>query len=375
MRVALCSDWFYPRIGGVASHMKGLAEELVKRGHYVQIITRTCPKPKQYLDISLDDRVGLCRIKPILPIDIVAIPPTPGAVKAALSKGSFDVVHCHHAFTPISLMSISTAKNLGMTAVLTNHTISILYRSDLLWTPTSYLAFLLRRCIEKADTVVAVSKAAAEFISHFTGWRKITVIPNAVDTERFGRLNACKSHEPSILYLGRLVHRKGVHVLVKSMPHVLKEVPDAKLTIAGDGYMKTYLRFQARKLGVKRSVRFLSSIADEDVPRLYGESDVFVLPSLYGESFGISLLEAMASSKPIVASKVGGIPEVVQNRVTGLLVKSGSVRELAEAIVQLLSDRNLSRRLGTEARRIVERKYSWKVVATRIESLYKELTR
>ncbi|MBS7643893.1 glycosyltransferase family 4 protein [Candidatus Bathyarchaeota archaeon] len=315
MKVALCTDFFFPRIGGVLSHVIGLASQLERSGHEVVIITKQTNNLKECDGFRNVKTVPSKYVKPLIPFPTILVPPNPYEIQEIIKREGFDIVHAHHAFTPTSLLSIAAAKRLGIPAVLTNHTTFLASSEGYLWEPTSYILFPLRRYIRKADRIIAVSKTAADFIGHFADKQRIVIIPNAVDTLRFNpaicnvktrsRFPTLEG-EPTILYVGRLVHRKGIHVLIKAMPQVIEVFPKASLIIVGKGYMQYFLRLLSKTLNLDEHIKFLNCIPDDDLPDLYKISDVFVLPSLYCESFGISLLEAMACRKPVAASKVGG---------------------------------------------------------------------
>lgn len=170
--------------------------------------------------------------------------------------------------------------------------------------------------------------------------------------------------------MGRLAYRKGLHVLVRAFPFVLKEFPNAQLFIAGKGYMESFIRILIKSLHLDENVKILGFIPDEKLPKLYALSHPFVLPSLYCESFGITLLEAMASGKPVVASNIGGIPEVVKDGVTGLLFKRGNPEDLADKIIMVLENRSLSESLVFNAKNLIKERYSWPVIASCMEDLY-----
>jgi glycosyltransferase involved in cell wall biosynthesis len=244
-----------------------------------------------------------------------------------------------------------------------------------IWVPISYILYPYRRYINKASLITAVSRAAAKFIEHFTKGKEIVVVPNGVDVERFMIITGetiSLLEEPIILYVGRLAYRKGLHVLVRAMPLVLKEIPNTQLLIVGEGYMDRFLRTLIKSLNLEENVKMLRFIPDEKLPELYASSHLFVLPSLYCESFGITLLEAMASGRPIIASSVGGIPEVVEDGVTGLLFRRGNVQELADKIIRVLNDNKLAQTLAFNARKLVKERYSWAVIANKMEDLYEK---
>jgi len=279
-----------------------------------------------------------------------------------------DVIHGHHAFSPISLLSISIGKKLGIKTVLTNHSIQFLYDFDYMWKPSSYILFPYREYIDDADKIIAVSRAAAKFISHFTS-KKIEIIGNGISVDEFSP--KVKTFDgKSVLFVGRFTYRKGVHVLLEAFQKVKREVEDAHLTLVGSGYFSSIADLLVRALSLSKNVSIIGEVKKEKLVEIYQSSHVFVLPSLYGESFGIVLLEAMASKTPVIASDDGGIKELIKNGKTGFIVKKGDAEELSEKIVELLLDRNLSKKISTAAFEEVK-KYDWKNIVKKIEAVYK----
>lgn len=381
MKVAICTDWFYPRSGGIQSHVLGLGLELTKRGHEVVIITKGMSGKKSHHRVPEVECLGFRQVKPLAPLPLVFIPPDLAGLKDVLKREEFDIVHAHHAFTPTSLMSIKFARKLGIPTVLTNHSIFLANSSDYLWTPMSYFLFPFRHYINEADKIIAVSKAAAEFIEHFSKREKVVVVPNGVDVNRFNSVKSTFPNglpfstlkNPTILYVGRLVYRKGIHVLLRSMPHILETIPDTQLLIAGSGYMESFIRLLTKSLKLEDHVKLLGFVPEDELPSLYNLSNLFILPSIYAESFGITLLEAMASGTPIVASAIGGIPEVVENGVNGILFKKGDELNLGNAVIRVLDDPTLANELAINARKKVEEQYSWPVVVEAVEEVYKDV--
>jgi len=348
-----------------------LARELQKLGHEVTIITKN-----NHEGMAHEVPLGVKGISvPFLP-DNILIPPNLIGLKRILKRERFDIVHGHHAFTPTSLLSVSLAKVLDIPTVLTNHSISFWYSSGV-WTPVSYFLFPYRRYINKADKIIAVSNAAADFIRHFADGKKVMVIPNAVDETFFDDNSNGESFRmgrgSTIIYVGRLSHRKGLHVLISAMKLVVEKIPNARLLIVGNGHARGFVEILVKMLGLEKNVKLLGFANREGIKLLYKTSGVFVLPSIYGESFGIVLLEAMASGVPVVATDTGGISEVVKDGYTGLLVERRDSVELADAILKVLNNSNLSKKLVRNAGKEV-RKYRSSIITKKIEGVYEELT-
>ncbi len=362
MKIALCSDYFYPKIGGITTHIEGLAKALEERGHEVVIITK---KAK-----FNDKRHGLnvIRVNSFFNTSGVLDIPQTSELEKKIKEFKPDIIHGHHAFSPISLFSIAIGKKLGIKTVLTNHSIQFLYDFDYLWKPTSYVLFPYRKYINDADRIIAVSRAAAKFISHFTS-KKVKIIENGINVDEFSP--KFKTFDgKSVLFVGRFVHRKGIHILLEAFQKVKEEVEDAHLTLVGDGYFSSIVNLLVKAFNLDKSVSIVGQAKKEKVIKLYQNSHVFVLPSIYGESFGIVLLEAMASKTPVIASDDGGIKEIIKNGKTGFIVEKGDVEKLSEKITKLLLDQKLSKKISTAAFREVK-KYDWKKIVKKIEAVYK----
>ncbi len=351
MKVAIVSEWFYPDVGGVATHVAGLARALHSRGHKVVVFTAT--RNPDCLDGY--KVVSVRRLVPLPHFPIVSL---------QVSFKGFDIVHVHHLFTPTPILSLLKASEEGVPCVVTNHTLPPLPRL------TSKALTPFKRVFSKAATIVAVSRVSASFVSLIYDG-PIHVVPNGVDTDTYTPADK-PPEKPRVLFVGRLVYRKGVHVLIKAFEKVQREVREAELVVAGKGSMRPFLVGLAKRLRV--NAKFVGFVKAEELPRLYRNSTVFVAPSLYAEAFGITVIEAMSSGLPVVASRCGGLREVVVDGETGILVDPGDPDSLAEALVQLLTDRDTLEKMGRKAREKAVKNYDWRVVVSKIENIYTEAT-
>jgi glycosyltransferase involved in cell wall biosynthesis len=208
--------------------------------------------------------------------------------------------------------------------------------------------------------------------------KKLVLIPNGVDTTVFypkpkpvalrHSLGADKAKVFGTV--ARLTPVKGIEFLLKASQKVLKEVPDSRVFIVGDGPLKEKLMNYAAELGISEKVKFFGQ--RDEVPELIHMMDVFVLSSLR-EGLPLSLLEASACGKPIVATRVGGNSDIVIDGVTGFLVPQEDSDSLAEKILMLLRDDSLAGQMGQQARKIVEREFSFEAVAKKTAQSYMEL--
>ena len=200
----------------------------------------------------------------------------------------------------------------------------------------------------------------------------LRVMPLGVDCDRFERVTPRRilSGSPKVLFVGRLENIKGIDVLLKSFKYVVREIPSARLYIVGKGSMRQSLEDLATSLGVANNVHFEGPLVEHDLAATYMASDLCVFPSLYGEGFGIVLLEAMACRKPVIASQVGGMKEVIQNCENGVLVTPGDPRELAEKILHLVDNPNFSDRLVNNAYKNVRLNNDWSRIAKQYLELF-----
>jgi glycosyltransferase involved in cell wall biosynthesis len=240
-----------------------------------------------------------------------------------------------------------------------------------------FLIPLLRMTFNKADLIVANSHYTKNLITSFgTSPEKVYVSYPGVDTSRYLNLPSDDAREeprlpnvPILLTVARLVKRKGTKYLVQAMPRILRRIPTAMLVIAGDGPERCELEGEVRRLNLNGSVVFLGKVTEDRLIGLYRTSDVFVLPAIVDldgntEGLGVVLLEAMSMQKPVVASRVGGIPEVIVHGQTGMLVEPGKPEELANAVTYLLRNEHTSAVMGERGRQRIEQIFDWNIIAS-----------
>jgi sugar transferase (PEP-CTERM/EpsH1 system associated) len=231
------------------------------------------------------------------------------------------------------------------------------------------------------DRIIAVSESIREDIIKFDNLdpSKIMVFRNGVNLERFCDKGRSKTilrelslpDDAMILgFIGRLVINKGVGYLLDAFHKVKQKNKNIKLLLVGDGVLMDELKAKAQRSGLSEDVIFTGS--RRDIVDILSTIDVFVMPSI-AEGLPNALLEAMAVGKPIVASAVGGIPEVIKDEVTGMLVRPGDAEALAEALNKAIDDREIAEKMGLEARKLVQSNYSIDATARRWESLYRSL--
>ncbi|WP_420441077.1 glycosyltransferase family 4 protein [Candidatus Palauibacter sp.] len=256
-----------------------------------------------------------------------------------------DVVHVHWPVPHGWFGALARASSERTAVVSSFYSVEIRWIERRLRWAVPFLSW----SIESADAVTAISTATAAAVARYTS-REVPVIPfsaaisdrslpgsmtaEARPLERAGRVR--------LLFVGRLVERKGVHILIRALARVRERV-DATLTVIGDGPQAAPLVAEARRVGADAFVRFEGRVGEEALAEAYRTSDLFILPAVVDgkgdtEGLGVVLLEALEFGLPLIASDVGGIPDIVRHGETGLLVPPGDAGALARAIVRVIED-------------------------------------
>jgi glycosyltransferase involved in cell wall biosynthesis len=196
-------------------------------------------------------------------------------------------------------------------------------------------------------------------------------VPNGIDVEKYNEVTKNTDNETgrkNILFVGSLYPVKGVHYLIMAMKLVHDKMPDAKLILVGDGEERERLAALSIQMGVQKHVRFVGKVPHEKVQTFMQRADIFVLPSL-SEGFPNVILEAMASGLPIIASRVGGIPDIITNDINGYLVEVKDINDIANKTILLLQDDALRKKISDNNRHLVK-KYAWENVIFELERIF-----
>lgn len=225
--------------------------------------------------------------------------------------------------------------------------------------------------IARADFVACISqfsRSQGMLFSDPRHWPRLHIIHCGIDPERY----AAPSDHPAgrnVLFIGRLAAAKGVPVLLEAFTTLFATYPDARLTLVGDGPARAALTARARELGLADAVRFTGYLSQDEVAAELARCDLFALPS-FAEGVPVVLMEAMASARPVLATRIAGIPELVEDGVSGRIVAPGDIQAFAAAMTEILADPDTARRMGATGQRKVAAEFNQRVEAEKLGRLF-----
>ncbi|MEO0081541.1 MAG: glycosyltransferase family 4 protein [candidate division WOR-3 bacterium] len=363
MKIVFHAVYYLPEYGGMESHIQSLAEELHKRGHEVHILCgRSLPGLTEYelingIHVHRTTWFGRNPVGWFLYTGF-------SALRLLRLTRDADIVH-GESFTsgwPCGLVKLFQRKP---TLVTIHETRFQKFARNPLLRPGLRLLFV------GVDHIFANSLPQAKAVSSLTDPTKVEPYVNACDTEIFRRVAPAITNpgKKVIICSARLVPKKGVRYAIEAMPFVLKQYP-AHLYIIGEGVLRAELEQFTRACGLSDHVTFLGRRPNNEMPAYWSSGDVAVIPSFYEET-SIAALEAMACETPLAASNIGGLPQLIEDRVTGRLFEPGNAQDIAEKILWLLAQDRAE--LGRRARERVVEKWDVRVLTNRHLVVYETL--
>jgi phosphatidylinositol alpha-mannosyltransferase len=370
MKVGLVSPYDFASPGGVNDHVRHLAVRLQQLGHETRIFA-----PSSKADVDFDSarfyRIGT----PIaIPVNESVARITlsfhlANRVAAIIEEERFDILHFHEPLLPalpMTMLRMSTTANVGTFHAFSHSNLGYYYGRPLL---KPYLAQLQR--------AIAVSEPARAFVSRYFRNFPMRVVPNGIDLNVYrpglAPIRHLRDDNLNFLFVGRLEKRKGLGDLLRAYRSILERVPRSRLIIVGDGPLRGRVESYITRHRLPNVV--MAGYVPESVkPRYYNSADIFCAPATGAESFGIVLLEALASGLPVVATEVPGYMSVLEPGKDSITVQPKNWRELAASMVILARDRELRLRMSDYALQKA-RRYSWDIVASEVIEVYQEARR
>ena len=361
MRVGIVCPYTWDVPGGVQAHVRDLANSLQRLGHEVSVLTPVDDPDEADLPAYV---VPAGRAVPVPYNGSVARlafgPLSLARTRRWLRDGHFDVLHIHEPTVPSLSMLACFAASGPMVA--TFHTATTRSRA------LQVFGSVLQPGLEKITGRIAVSPAARRVVVEHLGGDAV-LIPNGVDVSTFaGAKPLTETDAPTVAFLGRIDEpRKGLAVLLEALPELVELVPDVRLLVAGPGDVEEVRG--AIPASLRGHVELLGLVSEQDKPRVYASGDVYCAPNTHGESFGIVLIEAMATGTPVVASDLEAFRRVLEDGRAGVLVPVSDPAYLAVALADLLGDADRRRELAVIGGQTV-RQYDWSTVTARIVEVY-----
>lgn len=376
MRILHVNPFYFPYYGGTEKYLYELCKRLSKK-HSVSVVTSKIGDTKKVEEI---DGARVYRVKSIVLEKLPSFLPPPLSIPLSFRKDLLkicenekpEIINLHNRFF-LGFSSMAFWKSaLGAPLFLTLHnarTMGINKETDLFG--QFFDDNIGKMIMNRADRIIANSRWTMDVTLPADYPRnRVDVIYNGVDTEKFKKVKSDIKDGLGCEFLSttvcRLIPQKGVRYLIEAMRKI---EGDFKAIIIGRGPNLDELRGMVKKFNLEKKVEFVTSfITDGELIRYYSASDFSILPSLW-EPFGITLIEAMACGNPIIATEVGGIPEVVTSD-CGFVVKPQSPQEIAAAANYLIEDGNLRKKMARNARERVEKVFDFDVISKKIELSY-----
>ena len=373
----LMLTWEYPPriVGGIARVVHDLSKRLIKDGHEVTVVTyREGNVPYFEDDKGVKvHRVDNYMINPNNFIDWIMQMNFNMLAKAneiIAKEGKFDVIHAHDWLVAYAAKALKNSYDTPIVATI--HATESGRNSGIHDETQRYINDTEWMLTYEASEVIVNSNYMKREIQALFGlpFEKINVVPNGVNINMFSgierdyefRRQYASDNEKIILFIGRLVYEKGIQTLIAAMPKILEGYNDAKLVIAGRGGMIDELKAQVNAMGISHKVYFTGYMDAKQVCKMYKCADVSVFPSTY-EPFGIVALEAMLSGTPVVVSDAGGLNEIVQHGENGMKSYAGNPNSIADSILSLLYNPQLSSEVVKKAKNMVKTEYNWAKIA------------
>lgn len=360
--VLLVTNDFGPRAGGIETFVIGLLER-IPQGEVV--VYTSSQENSESFDQRWKEKYGVDVIRDRAKILL----PTPRVIRnlrKIIRQRNLTTVW-FGAAAPLGF-SARWLRNSGA-----NHIVALTHGHEVWWSKIWPFSMAMKEIGRSVDVATYLGDFTRDAIApRFTNPEKLLKIAPGIDTEHFNPRNTENLRKslglesrPTIVCVGRLVHRKGQDRLVEAMPEILKRFPDATLVFIGEGPHRAHLGALIRRNKVEKSVRFIGRIQFAELPDYIALGDVFAMPSrsrffgLEVEGLGIVYLEASACGLPVIAGASGGAPDAVKDGETGFVVDGNNIDEIAERIIQLLADHNLREAMGKAGRQWVLDEWRW----------------
>lgn len=370
MKICMLSIDFLPNIGGIAAHVYELAKGFVNNGDEVHVITVSTQKRDSF---EIIDGIHVHRIyRPDIRLvgSVIYFFSVVSKLRSLISNEKIDVIHTH------SILDNMATIFFNVPVIETEHSSGFLENVD----KNKKIRFY-RFIMNRANHIICPSDELSSYVIQIgINPEKVSYISNGVDTTKFNpEIDGSEikdklgidSTENIVLCPRRLVPKNGVIYLIRSIPYLLPEL-NVTFLIIGTGPEMEKLKTEVKKLKIRKKIIFLGSVPNREMPKYYSLSSLVVLPSLK-EATSISGLEAMATGKPLIGFEIGGIPQIIDDRETGILVTPEREDLLASAMNFLLNNQSKMSLMSEKAYQKVQKEFDWHIVTEKTRDIYENV--
>ena len=387
MRVMILSWEYPPRIvGGLGRHVYHLATSLASEGIKVHVVTKDYPGAPEYEE---SEGVHIYRVVSYPP-DITQEDWVPWtlqfnvallekAVAVANDLENINVIHAHDWLVAHAAASLKHAYKIPLVATI--HATEYGRHQGHLPGPMNKLIHQIEWWLTfESVRTICCSQYMMEQITNIFELPpdKVDVIPNGIDSESFKRdvsvdlyrKQYVKPGDKLVFFVGRLVYEKGVQTVIEAMTLIINKVPNVTFVVAGSGPHMNQLKSLVNAFNLEDKVKFTGHIDTDMLSSFYKSADLTVVPSLY-EPFGMVVLESMAMGTPTIVADTGGLSEIVVHEATGLKFEPGNPESLADAMLRILTDKDLAQRITSDAKAYLGDRYNWDRIANTTLGVYR----
>jgi rhamnosyl/mannosyltransferase len=368
-KIMVVTPYFPPHTGGVQNYVYHIATGLQKSARWDVVAVTSKPDIKK---VKVEQRDGLKIYYLPVAINVSNTPINPlwfFQLKLIMHREKPSLINAH---APVPFMADMAALAAGsIPFVLSYHTGSMVKgKNGVDKLILFYEKYVLPKVFQKAKTIICSSDFVKNTFLRSFSKKTITINPGVDIVAK----KPSKKDTNNVLFVGGLTkaeHYKGVEYLIKAIALLKKDIPTMQLSVAGKGdAMSTYKQL-AKQLGIAEHVRFLGRQDKNALQKLYQRANVLVLPSA-SESFGMVLIEAMSHGTPVIASNIGGIPDVVTDGKEGILVPVKNAEKLAAAIKKILTNKTLADKLGQAGYEKVKERYLWDIQIAKTKEVFEK---
>ncbi len=378
-RICLVTHFFPPHMGGIEKVSYEQSSRLTESGYEFDVLTSKTKEqiehPKKgirvygYSSLNVAERFGVPY--PILTVEAYK--------QFARVIRNCDLVHAHGHVYMSSYLAGMLAKKYNKPFIVTQHNTWIDYKSWLNIMENINDLTIGKSVLKRADRILTVSKETMKYVLRLGADKaKTSVMYNGVDTNCFRYAKKAESREKLglpknrklIFSVRRLVYKNGLDTLIESAALVARECQDILFVVPGKGPNKQLIERRIKELDIKNNLKLTGFVPDNLLPLYYNSADYFVLPSASGEGLPLVLFEAMACGLPVVATSVGGTPEIIENLRNGILVPPMNPVAMAEAVLKLLGKVELGTCISEEAKKSIKNRFTWEENVRRLAEVY-----